>query len=586
MNRRWMVAGFTVVVSAASAFGQENPALRSLALEYWEARLERNPTYATSLGDYRFNDQLDDLSPQGYERWRKRLVTLQHHVRELKTDGFSADDQLTHALLDRVVGDELLSLSNELHQMPMEPLEGPHLRLPLLLVSQPFRDAADFRAYIKRLEAFPKQVDGLITAMDQGIARRWVSPRVIINKVIPQIRDLVVDDPTASELYKPAARLKDLPEEQRAELELALRKAVEAAVIPAYRKLETYLTETYYPKTPEAVGIGALSGGMAAYDKLIYLHMTRRATAKDVHELGLAEVARLRDAMDAVRVEMKFDKPLDAFLWHMRTDPRYRFSSGQELYNAADAHLQRAKSQMPKLFGRLPKADCVMKEIEAFRAPAAPVAYYNAPPEDGSRPAYYYINVYKPEERLRFTLEALTYHEAVPGHHLQIALHQEMKDLPAFRRYASFTAFLEGWALYTEKLAYEIGGYQTPEDRFGQLTFEMWRACRLVVDTGMHAMGWTREKAIEFMAKNTSLAMHDIESEIDRYISWPGQALAYKTGAIRVEKMRRDAEAALGDSFNVRDFHDAMLSGGAMPIDMLETRMAAWTAGRKNQNRP
>lgn len=586
MNRRWMVAGFAVVVSAASAFGQENPALRSLALEYWEARLERNPTYATTLGDYRYNDRLDDLSPQGYERWRKRLVTLQYHVRELKPDGFSSDDQLTHALLDRVIGDELLSLSNDSYQMPMEPLEGPHLRLPLLLVSQPFRDPADFRAYIKRLEAFPKQVDGLIAAMDQGIARRWVSPRVIINKVIPQVRDLIVDDPTTSELYKPAARLKELPEDQRAELESALRKAVETAVIPAYRKLETYLTETYYPKTPEAVGIGALTSGMAAYDKLIYLHMTRRATAKEVHELGLAEVARLREAMDAVRVEMKFDKSLDAFLWHMRTDPRYRFTSGQELYDAADAHLQRAKSQMPKLFGRLPKADCVMKEIEAFSAPAAPVAYYNAPPEDGSRPAYYYINVYKPEERLRFTLEALTYHEAVPGHHLQIALHQEMKDLPAFRRYASFTAFLEGWALYTEKLGYEIDGYKTPEDRFGQLTFEMWRACRLVVDTGMHAMGWSREKAIEFMARNSSLAMHDIESEIDRYISWPGQALAYKTGAIRVEKMRRDAEAALGDSFNVKDFHDAMLRGGAMPIDMLETRMAAWLAGRKNQNRP
>jgi uncharacterized protein (DUF885 family) len=260
----------------------------------------------------------------------------------------------------------------------------------------------------------------------------------------------------------------------------------------------------------------------------------------------------------------------------MRTDPAQRFKSGEELYSAADAILQRTKPLMPKLFTRLPKADCVMKEIESFRAPASPVAYYNPCPEDFSRPGYYYINVYKPEERLRFTLEALTYHEAIPGHHFQIALDQENTNLPKFRRYGSFTAYVEGWALYTEKLGYEIGGYKDAYSRFGQLTFEMWRACRLVVDTGMHAKGWPRQQAIDFMAANTSLARLDIESEIDRYISWPGQALAYKIGELRILQLRREAEKKLGDKFDLRAFHDALLSGGAMPIDVLEQRMRVW----------
>jgi prolyl oligopeptidase len=265
----------------------------------------------------------------------------------------------------------------------------------------------------------------------------------------------------------------------------------------------------------------------------------------------------------------------------MRVDPKFRFTSRDELYEAAGSILMRAKSQMPRIFGRLPKADCVMKEIESFRAPASPVAYYNPSPEDGTRPGYYYINTYKPEERLRFTLEALTYHEAVPGHHLQIALDQENTALPKFRRYGGYTAYVEGWALYSEKLGYEIDGYKGPYNRFGQLTFEMWRACRLVVDTGMHAKGWTREQAIDFMAKNTSLAAVDITNEVDRYIAWPGQAIGYKIGELRILALRDEAKKKLGDKFDLRAFHDALLGGGPMPIDMLETRMRAWIAEKE-----
>ena len=264
----------------------------------------------------------------------------------------------------------------------------------------------------------------------------------------------------------------------------------------------------------------------------------------------------------------------------MRTDPRHRFRTREELVAAADALLQRTKPLLPTLFGRLPKADCVMREIESFRAPSSPVAYYNPSPEDGTRPGYYYLNTCAPKQRLRFTLEALTYHEAVPGHHLQMALDQENTALPKFRRYGHYTAYVEGWALYAEKLGYELGGYRDSYARFGQLTFEMWRACRLVVDTGLHDKGWSRRQAIDYLSEHVSLAPIDIEAEVDRYISWPAQALAYKIGELRVSQLRREAEKQLGDRFDLRAFHDAMLSGGAMPIDMLEKRMREWIAAQ------
>jgi prolyl oligopeptidase len=352
--------------------------------------------------------------------------------------------------------------------------------------------------------------------------------------------------------------------------------AIATAMIPAYAQLMAFIEDDYVHLCRESVGIGAVRSGQMLYESLAYLNTTVRTKPDDIHETGLSEVARIREAMAKVQKEIGFEGSLDDFLKHMRSDPKYRFTSREELISAADAILQRAKKDMPKLFNKLPKADCVMKEIESFRAPAAPVGYYNPTPEDGSRPGYYYINTHKPEERLRFTLEALSYHEAVPGHHLQMALDQENKNLPRFRRYGSYTAYIEGWALYTEKLGYEIGGYATPQDRFGQLTFEMWRACRLVVDTGMHYKGWTRLQAIDFMAKNTSLALVDIENEIDRYISWPGQALGYKIGELRILQLRKEAEEKLGPKFDLRAFHDALLAGGAMPIDILEKRMREW----------
>lgn len=570
-------------LACAPAIAQTNEPLKSACDRYWEASLRRSPTRATSIGDYRFNDKLDDLSADAEKDWAQTLKSLLGDLRRIDSTGLSSEDRLTRDLLERAVRDDLSRVDALQRLLLLEPLDGPQLRFPLILVSQPFRGAGDFKAYIARLRSFPKQVGEIIDDLREGMKLGIVSPRVIIEKVVPQLREQIKDDPKKSVFYEPADKIETVAESDREPLKTDMTKAIETDVMPAYGRLLEFVEKEYLPITRDMVGIGAVPGGQEIYETLAALNATVRVNPADVHQLGLAEVERIRGEMAKIQKEVAFEGSLDAFLEQMRSDRQFRFESREELIAAAGAHLTRSKSQLPKLFGRLPKADCVMKEIEAFRAPASPVAYYNPPPEDGSRPGYYYINTYKPEERLKFTLEALSYHEAVPGHHLQIALDQENSAIPKFRRYGSYTAYVEGWALYTEKLGYEIGGYKGPYNRFGQLTFEMWRACRLVVDTGMHAKGWTRAQAIEFMAKNTSLARVDIENEVDRYISWPGQALGYKIGELRILGLRAQAEKALGSKFDLRAFHDVLLASGAMPIDMLETRMKGWIA---SQNSP
>jgi len=579
-GRRLWTLSVCVTAISSRMFAQTDPALKAIADRYWDATMERSPTRATDIGDYRYNDRLEDLSEDARKQWTGKLQGLLTDVRAVPADPLSPADVLTRDLLERSIRNGLYEYA-ALHgqYLPLEPLGGPQLRFPLILVSQPFRNIDDFHKYAKRLHSFPKQVDDLIANMRKGVSLKIMSPRVTIEKVVPQLRTHIVDDPVQSEFYKPLQKADALSEADRQTVTQEVAQAIRSDVVPAYRKLLQFVESEYLPVCRPTVGIGAVPTGDKMYEELAYLNATVKVNADEVHQLGLSEVARIRGEMAKVPKEVGFEGSLDDFLAHMRTDPAQRFKSGEELYAAADAILQRTKPLMPRLFTRLPKADCVMKEIESFRAPASPVAYYNPCPEDFSRPGYYYINVYQPEERLRFTLEALTYHEAIPGHHFQIALDQENTNLPKFRRYGSFTAYVEGWALYTEKLGYEIGGYKDAYSRFGQLTFEMWRACRLVVDTGMHAKGWSRQQAIDFMAANTSLARLDIESEIDRYISWPGQALAYKIGELRILQLRREAEKKLGDKFDLRAFHDALLSGGAMPIDVLETRMRKWIEG-------
>ncbi len=567
--------------TAATTSAQDNPRLEDLADRYWEMTLERSPMWATALGDYRYNDRLDDLSERGRKESQTGLKNSLAELHRLPATDLSADDRLTRDLLDRALRDSLLKLRLPRQFMPLDPLYGAHIRFPLILVSQPFRDKADFDAYLSRLRGFPKQVTDIIANMREGMARGIVMPRVVVERVIPQIRVHIVRDPKQSEFYTPVSKLGALDEPDREAVALALENAIASDVVPAYLQLLAFVEDVYLPRARSTVGFGDLPNGDRLYQARIYLHTTLQMSVDEIHGLGLTEVARIRAEMTKIMGEVGHKGSLDEFIAHLRTDPSQRFESGDELLASANAILKRVRPLLPRLFGRLPKTDCIVKEIESHRAVSSPVAWYNLAPADGARPAYFYVNTHAPAQRVRFTLETLAYHEAIPGHHLQMALDQENTSLPTFRRYLQFDAYWEGWALYAEKLGYELGGFTDPYQKFGQLTYEIVRACRLVIDTGIHAKGWSRERAIEYMAANAALSRLDIETEVDRYIIWPGQALAYKIGELRLLEIRREAERALGDRFDIRAFHDALLAGGAMPLDLLEIHMSEWIAAQE-----
>ena len=581
---RIAVIAAVVLVPAATLRAQADSGLRDLAEQYWEAYLQRYPSFATSIGDYRYNDRLDDLSADGARQWQARVQDLKQRLRRIQPGRLCQEDRLTLDLLDQTFAFELLRVAAEDRLTPLEPLHGPHLRLPLLLLSQPFRNVRDYRDYIARLRAFPPQVDQIIINLRHGSALGDTSPRIIIEKVIPQVCAHLVADVTESVFYRtPIAQASVLSREDRRAVVDDLADAISGEVIPAYWQLLAFVEDQYLPTCRTTVGLSALPKGDRCYAALAFLHTTLRTSPQRIHEIGLEEVARIREEMTRVKTLIGFEGSLGEFLEHLRSDPKYRAGSAEELLQTYQAILDRTKPLMSRLFNRLPQADCVMKELESYRVASAPMAYYNAAPKDGSRSGYFYINTYAPRARVLFCAEALTYHEAIPGHHLQFSLARENKDLPKFRRYARITAYEEGWALYAEGLGKEIGGYQDPYQEFGRLNFQMWRACRLVVDTGIHLMGWTRARAIDYLLSNTALPRLDLEAEVDRYIVWPGQALGYKLGELKIRAIREKAERELGARFDLRAFHDEILSGGPVPLTVLEQIMDRWIAARRKK---
>jgi uncharacterized protein (DUF885 family) len=351
-------------------------------------------------------------------------------------------------------------------------------------------------------------------------------------------------------------------------------------VVPAYRRLESFLNERYLPACRDSVGISDTPDGPSYYRHLAQYYTTTTLTPDEIHEIGLAEVKRIRGEMDKVIAQVGFKGTFAEFVQYLRTDPKFYYRDPQELFNAYAVMAKRIDPLLPQLFGRLPRTPYGVRPIPESSAPDTTTAYYQPLSADGRRPGYFYVNLYKPESRPKYEIPVLTAHESVPGHHLQIALSYELGDIPAFRRYSETTVFVEGWGLYSESLGDEIGLYADPYDRFGQLTYDMWRAVRLVVDTGMHYKGWTREQAIQFFRENAAKSELDIVNEVDRYIAWPGQALAYKIGQLRIQALRREAQQALGPKFDLRAFHDTVLEQGAVPLDILEVHVRQWIAAQ------
>jgi prolyl oligopeptidase len=561
--------------------------LHAVFAEYWEHEAERNPTDATYRGDHRWSDRLEDLSAAARERDAAARRSLLERVRRIDRERLSAEDRLSSVIFDRLLSEDLGALEFEPYLTPVSQQGGPHLSFAELPSFHPLDTLEHAEAYVARLRAFPGLVDQMIANLEQGIAKGVVAWRGSIEKSLPQVRELASAGPDGKHPMALAADAmgETIPLAQRERIAAAIEAALEEAVRPAYARLARFLEAEYLPACRTEPGVRALPRGEERYAFEVRRHTTTELSPTEVHDLGLREIARIRGEMETIREAVGFSGSLRDFFAHLRADPALHHTSTDRYLEEYRGILREMNARLPQLFGRLPRAACELKEMESWRAQAAPTAYYYSPPDDGSRPGYFYVNTYDLSSRPRYSMEALAYHEAVPGHHLQLALQQEL-ELPDFRRHRGFTAFVEGWGLYSERLPKEVGLYRDPYSDFGRLVFEAWRAARLVVDTGLHAFGWTRERAIEYLEANTALARHDIESEVDRYIASPGQALAYKIGEIRIRELRREAEEALGDRFDVRRFHDFVLGSGSLPLDVLTEAVHGWIEGERGGGVP
>ena len=556
--------------------------LHALFEEDWQWALQQYPEGATFLGDNRYNDRLTDYSPEAIERRKAHEREMLDRAQKINRAELTGQDVISYDLYLR---DKKLNVEGSrfpTEYMPIDQMNGVQITFGQLAASTPFRVAKDYEDYLARLAAFPKQIDQLIALMKRGMETKWIQPAVPLRSLAAQIEGQITDDPARSSLFKPfEAFPENVSEADRSRLSAAGKKAIAGSFTPAMKKLAEFIKQTYLPAARSDVGASAFPDGQDYYQYSIRRHTTTSLTAKEIHEIGLKEVARIRKEMEGIIQKVGFKGSFQEFLTFLRTDPRFYYTNAEDLVAGYALIAKRADGRLPELFAELPRTPYGIRVIPDYEAPAQTTAYYQPSAADGSRAGYYMINTYKLDTRPRYEMEALSLHESVPGHHLQIARAQELKGLPDFRRNAGYTAFVEGWALYAESLGEEMGFYTDPYSKFGQLTYEMWRACRLVVDTGMHALGWSRKQAIDFMKENTAKTENDIIVEIDRYIVWPGQALAYKLGELKIKELRAKARKELGPRFNLGKFHNALLDDGALPLDLLESRINDWIAEQK-----
>ena len=545
-----------------------------LMQESWEFDLRENPLYATSVGDHRFNDRLPNSSLADIERQTDFKKAILKRLKDIAREELSRESQINYDIFARLLSDELSEHEFQTHLMPLTNRWGFHIAFPELPKRTPLKTVRDYENYIARLNDFPRYADEQMELLAAGMQANLVLPDVVMDGYSETIRPHIVKDARRSLLFTPFKSFpKRIDKSDRARLRAAGEAAVMQSVAPTYEKFLRFMEDRYLPACRGSIAAATLPKGREFYRYRVRHFTTLDVSPAEVHQIGLRQVARIRQEMVDVVQQAKFDGDLSDYITYLREDPKFYAKTPEQLQMEVAWILKKMDGRLPELFKTLPRMPYGLREVPAYVAPKTTSAYYSQPAGDGTRAGFYYINTYNLKSRPLFEMEALSLHEAVPGHHLQLALQQELDSLPPLRRFAGFTSFVEGWALYAERLGLEVGFYQTPERQFGRLSFEMWRACRLVVDTGMHDMGWTRRQAIDFMARNTALSLHNISAEVDRYISWPGQALAYKMGEIKIRELRARAERELGTAFDIREFHDIVLGSGAVPLDVLEANV-------------
>ncbi|HEX4452020.1 MAG TPA: DUF885 domain-containing protein [Kofleriaceae bacterium] len=573
-------------LAADAVAGVTDVALRGVTADHWEFMMRWSPTYATTLGDHRYDDKLYAVDAASLERQRDERDALIDRLVAIDPGTLGETDRVTYRLLrDGLEADRGHDVCKFWQWAVANDSGSPLGQLSYLVESHTVTAPDDAKHLIARLGQGAQLIDDTIANLTDGLASGRVASREKVRRAIEQADAELAKPASAWAMMKPAwASAPEpgddrWPEGERDRLNAELRRVVTAQIVPAVARYRDFLRDRVLPNARvDHEGVGALPDGEACYRASILVHVGLPMTAAELHALGEREIARTDNELAELGANVLGTTSLADTIAKLRTDPALYFTTRDEIMAAAQRALVAAKAAIPRFFASssLPKTDCVLRETPDYEAPYSTVAYYRQPHYDGSKPGEYFVNTYKPETRARFELEALTWHESIPGHHLQIAIAQELGALPAFRKLDGSTAFVEGWALYTERLADEMGLYSSDLDRLGKLSFDAWRAARLVVDTGIHTMSWTRARAEAFMREHTALTEINISNEVDRYIGWPGQALAYKVGQLEIFKLRDEAQAALGDRFDLKAFHAVVLGAGAVTLPVLGERVHAW----------
>ena len=556
--------------------------LHKLFDEEWEYTLRENPTYASALGDKRYNDRWEDASLENVERQHQHTLAVQTKLAAIGRTKLSAADQINYDMFKRDLDNALGDYEFKTFLLPLNQRGGIQT-LDTFTRNLTFNTTKDYEDWVARLNAFPTLMDQTIALMREGVKQKVLHPKVIMQRVPTQIDRQIVDSPEKSGYYGPFREMAStVSAADQERLRNAAREAIANKIIPAYKKLKEFFVSEYLPASFDQVGVWQRPNGDKAYAFYTRQYTTTDLTPDQIHEIGLKEVARIKAEMERVKEQVGFKGSMQEFFNYLRTDPKFFYKTPDELLMSYRARAKRIDPMLVKLFKTLPRLPYGVEPIPDIEAPDTTTAYYNQGSADGTRAGTYFVNLYKPETRPKWEMMALSLHESVPGHHLQISRAMEMGDIPKFRRYGYLSAFGEGWGLYAESLGYDMGLYEDPYDKFGQLTYDMWRAVRLVVDTGMHAKHWSRQQAIDYFMQNAAKTEQDVVNEIDRYIAWPGQALAYKIGQLKIQEMRDFAQKELGKDFDIREFHDEVLGSGAVPLDVLQKIVTQWVAEKRS----
>jgi uncharacterized protein (DUF885 family) len=556
-------------------------ALSDLLDEHWDYTMKENPEYASILGDKRYNTEVSDYSEAAVKKEQAETKRWLARFEAIDTRGFSETEKLNRDLMVRDLRQSIQWSKFRTWQTPVNQMGGIHLNAAQFPSLLSFTTAKDYDDYIVRLGKFPKNLDDTMANMRKGMANRLMPPKFLLEKVAEQASNIAGMAADKSPFAAPLEKMPDaLSAQEKERIRAALLAAIEKSVIPTYAKFAAFVRDEYAPKGRTEVGVWSLPDGKERYAFMVRNQTTTDKTPEEIHKIGLSEVARIEGEMLQIAKKLGFND-LRTFNASLETNPAVRAKSGQHIIDSYRKYTDQMYAKLPQLFGRLPKASMEIVETPAFRAAESSGAEYNTPAPDGSRPGRVYVNTYEATKRKTLPFESTAYHEGVPGHHMQLAIQQELGDLPKFRQQGGETAFVEGWALYSERLGKEVGFYEDPYSDYGRLNDEMLRAIRLVVDTGLHSKKWTRDQVVQFFRDHSAIDEVEIQSETDRYIVWPGQALAYKIGQLKILELRERAQRELGSRFDIRRFHDEVLGAGSLPLQTLEERIERWIAREK-----